>query len=72
MSGQCEQRRVETDCVALAFQHRALQIVVQSDPRNTAPRLEGSDMAAQEVLHAGVQIKAQGNCSPGFGVELTG
>ena len=41
------------------YDYVAGNIIIQSDPGNTAPCLEGGDMAAQEILHAGVQIKAQ-------------
>jgi hypothetical protein len=59
--GEVEQGRVEADRVAVALQHGAAQIVVQNNPRNTVPCGEGSEMAAQEVLHAGVEIEAQEN-----------
>ena len=50
---------MEADCVALPFQHRALQIVVEQDTRNTIPRGKGGDVATQEVLHPGVREEAQ-------------
>ena len=50
---------MEADRVAAPFQHRTFQIVVEQDTRNAAPRGEGGDMAAQEVLHAGIEEEAQ-------------
>ena len=58
MAGEVEQRRVEADGVALAFQHGTFKIVVQNDTADPAEGLEGTDMAAQEVLHAGIKKEA--------------
>jgi hypothetical protein len=57
--GKTQQCRVEPDRLATAFQHRALQIVVQQDTRDAIPRGKGGDMATQEVLHPGVREEAQ-------------
>jgi hypothetical protein len=54
-----QQCRVEADCLATTFQHRALQIVVQQDTRNAIPPGKGGDVATQEVLHPGVREEAQ-------------
>jgi hypothetical protein len=35
-----QQCRMEADCLATTFQHRALQIVVQQDTRNAIPPLK--------------------------------
>ena len=50
---------MEADGVALALQHNAFKIVVEDDPRNPGPCRKGLDMAAQEVLHAGIEEEAQ-------------
>jgi len=59
MLGEVEQGRVELDRAALPVQHGAAQIVVQNDPRDSVPCGEGAEVAAQEVLHAGVEEEAQ-------------
>ena len=59
VTGQCQERRVEANDRTLAFQYRALQIVIQRDSRTAAPGSKGIDMAAQEVLHVGAEVKAQ-------------
>jgi hypothetical protein len=59
MPGEVEQGRVEADRITMPLQHGAAQIVVQNDPRDPAPCGEGAEMAAQEVLHAGVEEEAQ-------------
>ena len=43
----------------LPLQHRALEIVVEQDPRHAVPRRERCDVAAQEALHAGIEEEAQ-------------
>jgi hypothetical protein len=50
---------MEADRIAAPFQHRAFQIVVQQNTWSTVPGGEGSDMAAQKVLHPGVGEEAQ-------------
>jgi hypothetical protein len=57
--GERQQGRVEADGLPLALQHGALQVVVEQHPRHAAKGLEGPGMAAQEVLHAGVEEEAQ-------------
>ena len=57
--GKVQQRGMEADRVAAPFQHRALEIVVEQNARHAAPGGEGADMAAQEVLHPGVEEEAQ-------------
>src|ERR1700694_4399953 len=47
--------------VALALQHRALEIVVEQDTRTSVPGREGGDVTAQEALHAGIEEEAQEN-----------
>ena len=59
MAGQGQQRRVEADGVAHAFDHGALEVVVQQYPRHAAEGDEGQGVAAQEAVHAGVQEEAQ-------------
>ena len=50
---------MEADRVAAPLQHRALEVVIEQDTRDAAPCAEGSDMAAQEVLHPGIREEAQ-------------
>lgn len=50
---------MEADRVAAAFQHGAFQIVVEQNARHAVPGGERADVAAQEVLHPGVEVKAQ-------------
>jgi len=57
--GEVEQGRVEADRVTVPLQHGAAQIVVQNDPRDAVPCGERAEMAAQEILHAGVGKEAQ-------------
>ena len=57
--GEGEQRRMEADRVAAPFQHRTLEIVVEQNARHATPGGEGGDMAAQEVLHPGIEEEAQ-------------
>ena len=63
MRRQCQQCGVETDGLSFAFEHRALQVIVQSDPGNRAPGFKGLNMAAQEVLHVCAQEEAQEDAS---------
>lgn len=46
----------------------SLQVVVQEDTRQSTPGLEGADMAAQEVLHAGIEEETQVD-APGPGQD---
>ena len=50
---------MEADGVAVALQHSAFEIIVEDDLRDPGPCLKGLDMAAQEVLHAGIEEEAQ-------------
>ena len=50
---------MEADGVAAALQHGTSQVVVQNDSRHRVPGREGTHMAAQEVLHAGIEKEAQ-------------
>ena len=59
MGGEVEELRIEADRVAAALQHDALQVVVPELARHPPPRLEGVDMAAQEVAHRSVEVEAQ-------------
>ena len=59
MPGELEQGRVEADRVAIPLQHRTAQIVVQNDPRDAVPCGKRAEMAAQKVLHAGIEEEAQ-------------
>jgi hypothetical protein len=50
---------MESNRVAVSLQHGALEIVIEQDAGNAAPCGERADMAAQKVLHAGVEKEAQ-------------
>jgi hypothetical protein len=57
--GKVQQRGMEADRVAAPFQHGALEVVIQENARHPTPGGEGADMAAQKILHAGVEEKPQ-------------
>ena len=59
MTGEVEEPGVEADGIAMALQHDALQVVVPELAGHTLPRLEGLDMAAQEVGHRSIEIEVQ-------------
>src|SRR5580658_7064403 len=59
MSGQLQQRRMEADRFGAPLEYRALEVVIEHDPRKRAPGSESLDVAAQEIVHGAVQIKAQ-------------
>ena len=59
ISGELDQGGMEPDGVAVAFQHRAFEIVVQKDSGKSVPCREGFDMTSQEVLHTGIEEEAQ-------------
>jgi len=59
VTGEVQQGGVEADGIATSFQDGAFQIVVQDDTRNPDKGLERRDVAAQEVLHAGIEAVAQ-------------
>ena len=59
MSGEVEEQGVEADGIAVPLQHDALQIVVPEFTGTPLPRLEGFDMAAQEVVHPAIEVEAQ-------------
>lgn len=59
VSGKAQQRGMEADRVAASFQHGAFQIVVEQHARHAVPGGERTDVAAQEVLHPGIEIEAQ-------------
>jgi len=50
---------MEADCIAVPFQHGTLQIIAEQDARNTTKHLERLSVAAQEVLHAGIEAEVQ-------------
>ena len=56
--GEREQRRVEADGVALAFEHGALEVVVEQHSADAVERSEGLHVTAQEAVHAGVEEEA--------------
>ena len=60
--GKVEQCGMEADRVAVSLQHGALEVVIEQDAGNAAPCGEPADMAAQKVLHAGVEKEAQKIC----------
>ena len=57
--GEREQRRVKAHGVALALEHRALQVVVEDDPRHGVEEAERLDVAAQKARHRRAQPEAQ-------------
>ena len=59
VGGEREQRRMEADGVPAPLEHRALEVVVEQDPRTGLPGEEGRLVAAQEILHARVEEEAQ-------------
>src|SRR5262245_57474515 len=59
MACKVEERGMKADGIANALQHDALKIVVEQDPGKSTPGGEGSDMAAQKVLHCGIEEEAQ-------------
>ncbi|WP_458249654.1 helix-turn-helix domain-containing protein [Burkholderia ubonensis] len=59
VTGEREQRRMETDRVAEALEHGRFQVVAQQDSWQSAPRVERADVAAQEVLHVCIEEEAQ-------------
>ena len=63
MAGEVEELGIEADGVAAALQHDALQVVVPELAGHALPRLEGVDMATQEVAHRGVEVEAQEDAS---------
>src|SRR5580704_18983380 len=48
-----------TASVAVALQHSAFEIIIEDDLRDPGPCLKSLDMAAQKVLHAGIEEEAQ-------------
>ncbi len=50
---------METDGVVVTFQYRTFQIIVQQNPGDAAPGGKRGDVAAQKVLHAGIEEEAQ-------------
>ena len=59
MRGEGDQGRVEADGVVAAFQHGALEIIIQENPGDSGPGFKGLDMTGQERLHSRVQEEAQ-------------
>src|ERR1017187_1916757 len=58
VGGQLQERRMEADRLGAPLQYCAPQVVVKDDPGHRTPGGERLDMAAQEVVHRAVQIKA--------------
>jgi hypothetical protein len=63
MGREGQQGGIEADGLPLAFEHRALQVVVQDDPGHGTPGFKGLDMPTQEVLHVRAQEEAQEDAS---------
>jgi hypothetical protein len=59
VAGQCQQAWVEADRVALALEHRALEVVVQDHTAAAVERGEGQGVTTQEAVHPGVEEEAQ-------------
>jgi len=56
---ECKQRGIKADGIAMTFDNGTLEIIVEQNPGNPIPGLEGSGMTGQETLHAGIQEEAQ-------------
>ena len=56
---ELDQRRVESDGVAGALQHGALEVVVEQHPRHAAEEGEGLDVAAEKRRHRRAREEAQ-------------
>ena len=56
---KAQQRGVEADRVTASFQHGAFQVVIEQDPRHAVPGCERANVAAQEILHPGVEVEAE-------------
>src|ERR1700719_251440 len=52
VSTEFEKSRMKEDGVAAAFQHHALEIIVEGDAGGSRPGLESMDVSAQEVLYS--------------------
>jgi hypothetical protein len=50
---------MEADRLLTALEYGGLQIVIQQHPGQGLPGVKGGDMATQETLHAGIEIKTQ-------------
>src|SRR5450755_1176441 len=59
MSSKLGKSWMEADGVAVALQHSAFEIIIEDDLRDPGPCLKSLDMAAQKVLHAGIEEEAQ-------------
>ena len=59
MAGKLQQVGVEADGVADALDDGALEVVVEHDTRHRPERVEGADVAGQEVRHAHAVEEAQ-------------
>ena len=58
VSGEFEQRGMEPDGVAAAFEHDAFPVVVQKDPCRAPEHGERLDVAADEVGERGAEVEA--------------
>ena len=58
VSGEFEQRGMEPNGIATAFEHDALHIVVEQDPRRAPQHGERLDVAADEAGERGVEVEA--------------
>jgi hypothetical protein len=59
MRGERQERRMEPDRIAMAFEDGALQIVVEKNARHAAERFERIDVTTQEVRHGCARKEAQ-------------
>ena len=58
VSGEFEQRGMEPDGIATAFEHDALHIVVEQDPRCAPQHGKRLDVASDEAGERGVEVEA--------------
>ena len=59
MGRELKQGGMEADGITPAFEHRALEVVIEQHPGHSLPGLEGRLVAPQELFHAGTEVEAQ-------------
>jgi len=61
MGCEREELRIEPDRVTVPLKDGALEVVIEQDPGQTGPCLEGACMAGQKAVHACIKEEAQVN-----------
>ncbi len=59
MCRERQQRWIEADRVALAFEHCTFKVVVQDAPWDAGPCREGTGVTGQEAVHTRIEEEAQ-------------